>query len=183
MDPIAVSLVLGVGFLMWGALSYSRLVRLRARAVECWRDIDLQLQRRFDLTRKLIVIVQGQTTGKSDMFEQITVSMARSINESSPRAKAEAEEGLKRAMKPLFDMIQANQLLQVNEDVMQLQQVFEQAEDAIQRSRHKYNAVVQDYNQSIQVFPRSLVAGLLGFHERQLFAVSDQVKRSPFGFR
>ena len=178
MSPIAVVGILGVAVLLWGLLAYNRLVRLRVRAEESWRDIDTQLKRRWDLIPNLVSAVQGYASHESEVFERVTTARARSIDAGSPREQAEAEEGLKAAMKSLFAVVEAYPQLQANENFMQLQQTLEQVEDAIQRSRRYYNAVVRDFNLSIQVSPRNLVAGLFGFHERQFYALSDEIERA-----
>ena len=178
MSPIAVIGLLGVAALLWGVLAYNRLVRLRVRAEESWRDIDTQLKRRWDLIPNLVAAVQGYASHESEVFERVTAARARSIDASSPREQANAEEGLKGAMKSLFAVVEAYPQLQANENFMQLQQTLEQVEDSIQRSRRYYNAVVRDFNMSIQVFPRNFIAGLFGFHERQFYALSDEIERT-----
>ncbi|MCK5585381.1 LemA family protein [Candidatus Bipolaricaulota bacterium] len=178
MSPIAVVGVLGVAVLLWGVLAYNRLVRLRVRAEESWRDIDTQLKRRCDLLPNLVAAVQGYASHESEVFERVTTARARSIDADSPRKQAEAEEGLKRAMKSLFAVVEAYPQLQASENFMQLQQTLEQVEDAIQRSRRYYNAVVRDFNLLIQVFPRNFIAGMFGFRERQFYALSDEIERT-----
>lgn len=178
MSPIAVVAFLGAAILLWGVFAYNRLVRLRVRAEESWRDIDTQLKRRWDLIPNLVTAVQGYASHESDVFEQVTAARTRSANASSPREQAEAEERLKGTMKSLFAIVEAYPQLQANENFMQLQQTLEQIEDAVQRSRHYYNAVVRDFNMSIQVFPRSFIAGLFGFHERQFFSLTDETERT-----
>jgi len=79
-------------------------------------------------------------------------------------------------MKSLFAVVEAYPDLQASENFMQLQQSLEQTEDAIQRARHYYNAVVRDYNMSIEVFPRSYVASLFGFHKRPFFSLTDEAE-------
>lgn len=177
MSPFAVIGILGVAGLLWGVFAYNRLVRLRVRAEESWRDIDTQLKRRWDLIPNLVAAVQGVASHESNVFEGVTAARARSVEASSPREQAEAEEGLKGAMKSLFAVVEGYPQLQANENFMQLQQTLEQVEDAIQRSRRYYNAVVRDFNMSIQVFPRSFIAGLFGFHERQFFSLTDETER------
>ena len=178
MSPIVVVGILGVGILVWGAFTYNRLVGLRVRAEESWRDIDTQLKRRWDLIPNLVATIQGYASHESRVFEQVTAARARSIESSSPREQAKAEEGLKDTMKSLFAVVEAYPQLKANENFMQLQQTLEQIEDAIQRSRRYYNAVVRDLNMSIQVFPRSFIAGLFGFRERQFYSLTDETERT-----
>jgi len=133
---------LAIAILLWGALTYNRLVSLRVKAEKSWRDIDTQLKRRWDLIPMVVAAVKGYAAHESDVYEQVTAARARSTAASSPREQAYAEEGLKGAMKSLFAVVEAYPDLQASENFMQLQQSLEQTEDAIQRARHYYNAVV-----------------------------------------
>jgi LemA protein len=177
MNAIVVVAVLAFGALLWAVLTYNRLVRLRVRAEESWRDIDTQLKRRWDLIPRLVTIVQGYATHESDVFERVTAARARSVDASTPRAQAEADHGLKESMRSLFAIVESYPNLKANESFLELQRTLEQIEDAIQRSRRYYNAVVRDYNMSIQVFPRNLIASLFGFHERQFYALANETER------
>ena len=169
---------LGVVILLWGLLTYNRLITLRVRADKSWGDIDTQLKRRWDLIPTLVASIQGYASHESSAFEQVAAARARSETASSLREQAQAEEGLKEAMKSLFAIVEAYPELQANENFMLLQQTLEQVEDSIQRSRHYYNAVVRDYNMSIDVFPRNHIASLFGFHEREFYSLTDEAERT-----
>lgn len=183
---MSISVMLGglaIVILLWGALMYNRLVSLRVKAEESWRDIDTQLQRRWDLIPNVVVAVQGYASHESEAFEQVAAARSQSITASSPREQALAEEELKRTMVTLFAIVEAYPVLQANENFMQLQQTLEQIEDAIQRSRHYYNAVVRDYNMSIEVFPRNTVAGLFGVHQREFYSLTDEAESTSHSVR
>ncbi len=177
MNPFAVIGILAVVALLWGVLAYNRLVRLRVRAEESWRDIDTQLKRRWDLIPRLVTIVQGYASHESEVFEQVAAARARSVDASSPQRQAEAEGDLKESMRSLFAVVESYPQLKANENFLELQRSLEQVEDAIQRSRRYYNAIVRDFNMSIQVFPRNVIASMFGFHEREFFALSDEAER------
>ena len=178
MSPFAVVGMLGVIGLFWVILTYNRLVSLRVRAEESWRDIDTQLKRRWDLIPSLVAMVQGYATHESETFTTVVAARARSMGASSPREVAQAEEGLKATMRSLFAVVESYPQLQADASFRQLQETLEQVEDAIQRSRRYYNAVVRDLNMSIQTFPRNWLAGLFGFQERQFYSLSDEAERT-----
>lgn len=169
---------LGVAILLWGLLTYNRLITLRVKAEESWQDIDTELKRRWDLIPSLIAAVQGYAAHESNVFERVTEARSQSMAASSAPKQALAEAGLKEAMRSLFAIVEAYPELQANENFMELQQTLEQVEDAIQRSRHYYNAVVRDYNTSIEVFPRNYISGLFGFHKREFYSLTDEAKRT-----
>lgn len=170
---------LGVAILLWGLLTYNRLITLRVKAEESWREIDTQLKRRWDLIPSVVASVQGYASHESGVFERVTAARARSVEASSPPEQALAEAELKETMRSLFVVVEAYPELQANENFMQLQQTLEQVEDAIQRSRHYYNAVVRDYNMSIEVFPRNYIAGLFGFRKRDFYSITNKAERTP----
>ncbi len=177
MSAIGYVIIIGGIALLWGGLTYNRLVRLRVRSEEAWRDIDTQLKRRWDLIPNIVETVKGYAAHESEVFEQVTLARSRAIDASSPREQAEAEQGLKGALKSLFAIVEAYPELKANQNFLELQGTLEQVEDAIQRSRRYYNAVVRDFNTTIQVFPRNVIAGLFGFREREFYALPGEEQR------
>jgi len=170
-------IVIGGAVLLWVGLTYNRLVRLRVRAEESWRDIDTQLKRRWDLIPNLVETVRGYASHEATTFEQVTLARSRAIDASTPREQAEAEAGLKGALKSLFAVVEAYPELKANQSFLGLQETLEQVEDAVQRSRRYYNAVVRDYNTMIQTFPRNLIAGPFGFRAREFYALPGEEQR------
>ncbi len=177
MSALGYIIVLGGAALLWGGLTYNRLVRLRVRSEEAWRDIDTQLKRRWDLIPNLVETVKGYASHESEVFERVTLARSRGIDASGPRDQAEAEMNVKGALKSLFAIVESYPDLKANQNFLALQQTFEQVEDAIQRSRRYYNAVVRDLNTMIQTFPRNVVANLFGFREREFFALPGEEER------
>ncbi len=178
MSAVGYVIIIGGIVLLWGGLTYNRLVRLRVRSEEAWRDIDTQLKRRWDLIPNLVETVKGYASHESKVFEQVTLARSRAIDASGPREQAEAEEGLRGALKSLFAVVEAYPELKANQNFLGLQQTLEQVEDAIQRSRRYYNAVVRDLNTMIQVFPRNIIANLFRFREREFYALPGEEERA-----
>ena len=54
------------------ALTYNHLVRLRNEAQTGWANIDVQLRRRFDLVPNLVEAVKGYAEHERELFESIT---------------------------------------------------------------------------------------------------------------
>ena len=172
-----VVLLVVVVILGWGVLSYNRLIRLKVRSEESWRDIDTQLKRRYDLIPNLVETVKGYASHEKGVFEQVTRARAQAIDASSPKEQAIAEEGLKGALKSLFAVVENYPELKANENFLGLQQTLEQVEDAVQRSRVYYNAVVRDLNTRINIFPQNIIANLFGFKEREFYMLPGEEQR------
>lgn len=170
-------LLVVVFILGWGVLSYNRLIRLKVRSEESWRDIDTQLKRRYDLIPNLVETVKGYASHEKGVFEQVTLARAKAIDASSPKEQAIAEEGLRGALKSLFAVVENYPQLKANENFLGLQQTLEQVEDAVQRSRVYYNAVVRDLNTRISIFPQNIIANLFGFKEREFYMLPGEEQR------
>ena len=163
--------------LLWAVAAYNRFVRLRVRAEESWRDIDTQLKRRWDLIPNLVEIVKGYATHEREVFERVTEARAHAQAATTPKEQEAAEAQLRGAMVNLFAVAEAYPQLKANENFLQLQSSLGEVEDAIQKSRRYYNAIVRDFNTAIQVFPGSLVAGIFGYKPREFFALEDEAQR------
>ena len=177
MDPLAIVIVIAGFVLLWGGLAYNRMIRLRVRAEAAWRDIDTQLKRRWDLIPNIVETVKGYAAHEAEVFEDVTLARSRAIDAAGPHEQAVAEEGLKGAMKSLFAVVESYPNLKANESFLQMQEMLEQVEDAIQRSRRYYNAVVRDLNTTIQTFPRNILATLFRFEEREFYALDSEAQR------
>jgi len=122
-------------------------------------------------------------------FEQETLTKvieartaAVSAQQAGPAAAgqaAQAENFLTGALRQLFALVENYPDLKANENVMQLQEELTTTENQIGFSRQHYNASVREFNTSIQTFPNVLIAGMLGFRERDYFQIAESDAAVP----
>ena len=168
---VAVAAVIGLFF--W--VTYNGLVRLNVRVQEAWSDITVQLKRRADLIPNLVESVKGYDAHEKQVFQDVTEARANVLNATAqgPAATAKAENQFEGALKSLFAVSEAYPELRASENFQQLQNELVDTEDKIQASRRFYNGGVRDLNTRIQQFPANLIAGMLGFKNREFFEVED----------
>src|SRR5688572_32579973 len=96
--------LLGVALLvvLYGIVQYNALIRLRNRIESAWSQIDVQLQRRYDLIPNLVETVKGYASHEKGVFEAVTEARANAINAQGPAAQAAAENVVTGALKSLF---------------------------------------------------------------------------------
>ena len=155
---------------------YNGLIRSRVRVDEAWSDITIQLKRRYDLIPNLVNTVKGYAAHESKVFEAVTAARTQAMNATGIAQKAESENMLAGTLKSLFAVSEAYPDLKANQGFQQLQTELVDTEDKIQASRRFYNGNVRDYNIKLQVFPTSLMAGVLGFTKRDFFEVENQAE-------
>ena len=173
-------ILLGVALLVvvYGIVQYNGLVRLRNRIESAWSQIDVQLQRRYDLIPNLIETVKGYAAHEKGVFESVTEARSRAMSAQGPAQQAQAENMVTSALKSLFAVAEAYPDLKANQNFALLQEELSGTEGKIAYARQFYNDSVQSYNTKIQTFPSNLVAGAFGFKEREYFEADDQ-SRGP----
>jgi LemA protein len=152
------------------AVGYNRLVRLRNEADTGWANIDVQLQRRTDLIPNLVEAVRGYAAHERAVFEEVTRARAALQQAQTPGAAGDANDVLTMALGRLFAVAEAYPELQASENFLRLQEDLTDTEDKISAARRYYNSTVMHYNTGIQSIPWVLVAKPLGFRAKEFFA-------------
>lgn len=180
MTWIVVLAVLAV-LVLYGIVTYNRLVRLRVRSQNAWSDIDVQLKRRADLVPNLVETVKGYATHESGTLQAVTEARSRVIAAQSagPAERAAAENQLTSALRGLSVVVEAYPQLQAAGGFRDLQGQLSHIEDNIQNARRYYNAVVRDLNTAIMQFPAVVVAGPMGFRPREFFEAAEAERAVP----
>ncbi len=179
MTPI-IWIILGVAavIIFWLIMIYNGLIRLKNQVDESWSDIDVQLKRRHDLIPNLVETVKGYAGHEKTIFENVAEARSAALSAKTPQEAAEAENALMGTLKSLFAIAENYPQLRASENFAKLQDELSDTENKIQASRRFYNGVVRDFNIKIQVFPNTIVAGLLGFKKREFFAVAEAAERA-----
>ena len=158
--------------IVFAAVGYNRLVRLRNEANTGWANIDVQLQRRADLIPNLVEAVRGYAAHERGVFEEVTKARAALQQAATPGAAGDANDILTAALGRLFAVAEAYPELKASENFLRLQEDLTDTEDKISAARRYYNSTVMHYNTAIQSIPWVLVAKPLGFGEKEFFSAA-----------
>lgn len=158
---------------------YNSLVQLRNKADNAWSQIDVQLQRRFDLIPNLVESVKGYMAHEEGVLTKVTELRTSWANASTVNEKAELDNQLSGALKTIMAVSEAYPDLKANTNFAELQEELRSTEDKIGYSRQFYNDSVTMYNTKLQVIPTNIIAGICGFKEKELFkTTSEEAKQS-----
>lgn len=156
-------------------LTYNRLVRARNMTDESWSGVDVQLKRRRDLIPNLVSSVQAYAAHERQTLEAVTE--ARVVAEAAVAGGAgqavKAENTLTRQLGGLFAVAEQYPDLKASENFLQLQNELSSIESNVAGARSIFNGNARSYNDKIQAFPALLIAGTLGFRERDYFAATN----------
>ena len=169
-----------IGLLAVIAISiYNSLVVKRNRVKNGWHQIDVQLKRRIDLIPNLVETVKGYAAHEKAIFERIAEARSLAINAKGPAESAQANNALTDTLKTLFAVVENYPNLKANENFARLQEELSGTENKISFARQFYNDVVMDYNNSAQVFPANIFAGMFNFKQAEQYTVPEAEREAP----
>jgi len=170
---------------------YNSLVTLRNRYKNAFSQIDVQLKRRYDLIPNLVDTVKGYMRHERETLDAVINARNSALSASQRVAVAPgdsaamnslnlAESQLSGALGRLFALAEAYPDLKANQNVLALQEELTSTENRVAFARQAFNDAVTAYNNGIQTFPNSLLAGMAGFAPAQLFeAESPKEREAP----
>jgi len=177
MPIVILVVVLVVVFAVVPFAIYNRLVRLRNMVQESWRDIDTELQRRYDLIPNLVNTVKGYAAHEREVLDSVTQLRTDAMAEKGPAdAQAPREEALGRGVGQLLAVAENYPDLKASEEFLSLQRQLIDTEDRIQVTRRIYNANVRSYNSLAQTFPSMIIARQFGFTALPYFQLDPAVR-------
>ena len=172
-----IALIVIVVLIIWVIAVYNGLVQSRLKVDNAWSQIDVQLQRRFDLIPNFVETVKGYMTHESETFEKIAQLRTSWANSSSVGEKAKLDGELSGALKTIMAVSENYPELKANTNFSDLSEELRNTENKISFSRQFYNDSVTMYNTKLELFPSNIVAGMFNFKARDLFEVDNAEAR------
>ena len=172
-----IALVIIILLVVWVVSIYNGLIKSRQKVDNAWSQIDVQLQRRFDLIPNFVETVKGYMTHESETFEKITALRTSWANSTTVEEKAKLDGELSGALKTIMAVSENYPELKANQNFSELSEELRNTENKISFSRQFYNDAVTMYNAKLQLFPSNIVAGMFNFKARDLFTAESNEAR------
>ena len=166
----------------WVVGAYNRLVSLRNAWRNAFAQIDVQLQRRFDLIPNLVETAKRYLAHESETLEAVIAARGAAVSglaaakgkagDADAMAKLGQAEGvLEGALGRLMMVSEAYPELKADRTMAQLSEELASTENRLAFARQAYNDAVMAYNNRREMFPSSLVAGNFGFEPAALLSI------------
>jgi LemA protein len=181
-----VGLLLVLVFVVIGI--YNGLIAGRNRFTNAFAQIDVQLQRRYDLIPNLLESVKGYMAHERETLEAVMAArnQAQSASRSAAARPADgaaigalgaAEGALGGALGRFYAVAEAYPDLKANTTVSQLMEELTSSENKIAFARQHFNDAVTDYNNRREQFPSNVIAGMFNFMAGQLLVLDNPAAR------
>ena len=158
-------------------IMYNSLVSAKIKVDNAWSQIDVQLQRRFDLIPNLVETVKGYMTHEADVLTKVTDLRSSWSDAKTVDEKAKLDNELSDTLKTIMAVAENYPDLKANQNFSELQTELTNTENKISYSRQFYNDTVTRYNTKLEVFPSNIIASMFHFTAETLFEVDNQEAR------
>ena len=180
MSLILLVIVVVVAF--WAMGIYNGLVTARNAFKNAFAQIDVQLQRRFDLIPNLVEVAKKYMAHERETLEAVIAARsaaqsglsAAKANPGDPAAMAQlaaAQGQLNAGLGRLLAVAESYPDLKANQNMMQLTEELTSTENKVAFARQAFNDSVMAYNNKREVFPNSIFAGMFGFAPATLLEI------------
>jgi LemA protein len=159
---------------------YNTIQTYDERANAAKQQIEVMLQRRYDLIPNLVETVRGQAKQELEVFTQVArarAGLGTALQRGDPRELAAANEQVTTALRSLNIVVESYPQLKSDQAFLRLQDELAGTENRIATARTDYNQAVQQYNTYIRRFPAVLTAKVIGAKPREYFEVSSSDAR------
>ncbi|OUL26360.1 hypothetical protein BV378_13155 [Nostoc sp. RF31YmG] len=171
--------------------SYNDLVKFRNRYKNAYSQIDVQLQRRYDLIPNLVETAKGYMKHERETLEAVIAARNSAVNASSravqnpgdPQAMQQlgnAEAALTGALSRMMVLSEAYPELKADRSMTQVMEELSSTENRIAFARQAFNDAVTLYNTKGESFPSNLVARTFNFTNAELLQeATPEMKTAP----
>ena len=183
-------LIVITAFFIYLIKIYNEIVNLRNRVDNGWSQIDVQLQRRYDLIPNLVETAKGYMKHEKETLDLVIkarnaaydtsreISVDPSDSEKIKKIRSE-EKTLQSAMMNFQALAENYPDLKSNTNMLQLQEELATTENKVAFSRQGFNDAVMQYNTGIEVFPNSLIAQTFKFKEASEWVLENEEAKQP----
>jgi LemA protein len=194
MGTLLILLVIVVVVAFFAVSIYNGLVAARNAFRNAFAQIDVQLQRRFDLIPNLVETAKAYMSHERDTLEAVISARSAAMaglaaakgKPGDPAAMAglaQSQGVLEGALGRLMMVAEAYPDLKANTTMMQLSEELTSTENRVAFARQAYNDSVMAYNNKREMFPSSVVAGMFNFAPASMLEIpadqQAQVRAAP----
>ncbi len=183
---LAIAIVAVLTFSSCG--TYNDMVTMEENVNAKFSEIDNQYQRRSDLVPNLVETVKGAGERESKTLTDVIEARAKAtsvtidasnLTEENLAAYQKAQGELGMALSRLMAVSEAYPDLKTNQNFLNLQDELTNTENRILVTRTEYNTAAQDYNTTIRLFPKNIIAMIFSFKAKPYFQADEEARKAP----
>ncbi len=178
--PLICIVILIAIIVIWFISTQRKLVVLDENVNNAMSQIGVQMTSRFDALNALLDLTKGYAKHESETLIQTVNARKATITASSTGEQVEAQEAVfSEALGRISVIAEQYPDLKASENYKTTMNSVNEYENKVRQSRMIYNDCVTKINRSIRMFPTSLIAGMLGFSQKQYLETPTEKQDMP----
>lgn len=167
LPTIIIIITMIAAVLLWSISTQRKLVVLDENISNAMSQIGVQLSGRFDALTALLDLTKSYAGHEGETLLE-TIKSRRSVitAKSTPDEVMRQEHVISEALVRIAMVTEQYPDLKANENYSKFMDAVQTFENMVRTSRLIYNDSVTKLNRAIRMFPVSMIAGMLGFRQR-----------------
>ena len=173
----AVVLLIAVIIICWAIGARNSFVTMKNGCEEGFAGIDVYLKKRYDLIPNLVETVKGYAKHESETLENVIRARNNSLSANTTAEKIEADAQLTKEIKNFQMVAERYPDLKANANFLDLSNQLKTIESQLADQRRYYNALIKKYNTQRELFPKSIIAGMMHLEKMPYFKLDSDEER------
>ena len=162
--------------------TYVSVIQKKNKVTEAFSGISVQLKKRYDLIPNILAIAAKFMEHEKSLMEEVTKLRTQAValpnNFDNIGKKLELDTQIKNKMGQIMVAVENYPQLKSDQTMISAMQTYNEVEEHIAAARRFYNAAVLELNNAVEIFPSSIIAGMVGAKKQEFFSV-DEAETKP----
>ena len=181
---LILTFVLGI----WAYTTYNSMIKSNNAVQKNWANVETVYQKRANLIPNLANTVKAYTKYEEETLTKVIEARSKATQitidptnmTEADLAKFQAAQGeVSGALSRLMAVVEQYPNLKADQQFIDFQREYTAIENSIRAETVNYNAAVKEYNTSIKVFPKNIIANFSNFKEKPLFKADAGAEKAP----
>lgn len=175
-------IVIGLIVLFGAYGTYVSVIQAKNKVQEAASGVDVQLKKRYDLIPNMLKIAKSFMEHEKEIFTKITELRSQAMQLSSELSdmnkKIELDKQIRSEMGKFMVSVENYPALKSDGAMMSAMNAYADTEEHIAAARRFYNSAVLILNNKVEIFPSSIIAGMLGIKKQEFFQAEEVERKS-----
>lgn len=173
---INIILVVVIVLIIMILFGYNKLIKKKNLVKKAESQIDVMLNKRFDLIPNIVECVKGYAKHESSTLEDVV--KARNNYSEYEKHSLKETENVNKKLNNLIALAESYPNLKADTEFINLQNQLSRIESEIAYQREYYNDVVTSYNTCVESVPTNIIASMFNFKQIDLFKLDDDKREN-----
>ena len=162
-----------VVILLYALVTYNNLVKLNNSLKEAFGTMDVYLKKRWDLIPNLVETVKGYASHEENTLKEVINLRNTVYDNMSSNEKIKTNQLVSKDINKLMLVAENYPDLKASQNFQDLTKQLAKTEEDIANARKYYNAVTEQFNNKVEMFPSNIFAKLFGYKHQDMFEIES----------